>query len=76
MRIDLYTRLVLTTIALCLVWICVVITPMGTPLGAQANVQDVRIVDIKAPAVIRDMAPDGSIIRQRRAGDWDTVPTD
>ena len=75
MRIDFYTRVVLTTIALCLVWLCVVLTPMGTPVSAQPSVQNVRIVGIQAPAVIRDTAPDGSI-RQRTAGDWDTLPTD
>ena len=74
MQIDLYTRLVLTTIALCLVWLCVVLTPMGTPVSAQVNVQDVRIVGIKEPEY-RRVAEFGKPVRQVRVGDWDTLPT-
>jgi len=74
MRIDAYTRVVLTTIALCLVWLCVVLTPMGTPVSAQQGVQDVRIVGIKAPNVTRTAKPGGGVV-ESRAGDWDTLPT-
>ena len=74
MRIDLYTRLVLTTIALCLVWLCVVLTPMGTPVSAQTNVQDVRIVSIKEPAV-RRVTEFGKPVREVREAEWDQLPT-
>lgn len=33
--VDRYTRLVLTVIAACLVYLCLVLTPVGTPLRAQ-----------------------------------------
>lgn len=74
MRIDLYTRVVLTTIALCLVWLCVVLTPIGTGLSAQGGVQNVRIVGIKEPE-IRRVTELGKPIREVRADDWDTLPT-
>lgn len=35
MRIDLYTKAVLTIIAFALVWLCVVLTPIGQPIEAQ-----------------------------------------
>jgi hypothetical protein len=35
MTIDRYTRAVLTIIAAALVWLCVILTPAGTPLSAQ-----------------------------------------
>jgi hypothetical protein len=74
MRIDLYTRIVLTTIALCLVWLCVVLTPVGTPVSAQVGVQDVRIVSIKEPRIRRFTDPDG-VVREVREIDWDRLPT-
>jgi len=74
MRIDLYTRAVLTTIALCLVWLCVVLTPIGTPLAAQVGIQDVRIVSIKEPPV-RRVTEFGKPIREVREFDWDRLPT-
>jgi|WetSurMetagenome_2_1015567.scaffolds.fasta_scaffold340829_2 hypothetical protein len=33
--VDRYTRIVLTVIAACLVYLCLVLTPLGTPLRAQ-----------------------------------------
>ena len=74
MRIDLYTRVVLTVIAMCLVWLCVVLTPLGTPVSAQPNVQDVRIVGIKRPDV-RRVQELGKPTREVLAGDWDQLPT-
>ena len=35
MRTDRYTKVVLTIIAAALVWLCIVLTPAGTPLSAQ-----------------------------------------
>jgi hypothetical protein len=35
MRIDLYTKVVLTGILGCLVWLCLALTPIGTPVQAQ-----------------------------------------
>jgi hypothetical protein len=37
MRIDLYTRTVLTVIAACLLWLCVILTPTSTTLSAQTT---------------------------------------
>jgi hypothetical protein len=64
----------LTTIALCLVWLCVMLTPTGTPLSAQTSVQDVRIVSIKEPAV-RRVTELGKPIRELREAEWDQLPT-
>jgi len=61
MRIDFYTRTVLTVIAVCLLWLCVILTPTGTAVSAQTTsggsaqttastpVQEVIIVGIKHP---------------------------
>ncbi len=47
MRIDTYTKVVLTIIAACLVWICV--SRLGTPLSAQGQApQEVVLVGIRA----------------------------
>ena len=35
MRIDLYTKAVLTGILGCLMWLCIALTPVGTPVQAQ-----------------------------------------
>jgi hypothetical protein len=35
MQVDRYTKAILTVIAAALVWLCVVLTPMGTALSAQ-----------------------------------------
>jgi len=35
MHVDRYTKTLLTIIAAALVWLCVVLTPAGTPLSAQ-----------------------------------------
>jgi tRNA G37 N-methylase TrmD len=35
MQVDRYTKIMLTVIAAALVWLCVVLTPMGTSLNAQ-----------------------------------------
>ena len=79
MKTDLYTRVVLTGILLSLVWICVVLTPMGTPLTAQAAqaappapVVDVRIVGVRQPDISPSLLPGGA---PRVLGDWDSLPT-
>ena len=74
MRIDFYTRVVLTTIALCLVWLCVILTPTGSVVSAQVGVQDVRIVGIKEPG-FRRVTQIGKPVQDVREGDWDTLPT-
>ena len=78
MKTDIYTKAVLTGIQLCLVWLCVVVTPIGTPLTAQAPnpaaaapVQDVRIIGVKQPEMAR---PVGGTARPV-SGDWDALPT-
>lgn len=43
MRTDLYTKAVLTLIAGALVYLCVALTPIGTPVSAQAGASHVRI---------------------------------
>ena len=74
MRIDTYTRVVLTVIAACLMWLCVVGTPVGTPVSAQVGVQDVRIVGVKEPPIQR--TPVGfDHVTEKRLGDWDTLRT-
>jgi hypothetical protein len=35
MRVDAYTKGVLTGILACLVWLCLVLTPLGAPVSAQ-----------------------------------------
>jgi len=67
---------VLTGILLCLLWICVVLTPVGTPAMAQGRaaaspIQDVRIVSIRAPDLTTSLVtgqPD-------RVDRWDPIPT-
>jgi hypothetical protein len=44
MRVDLYTKAVLTVIAAALLWIGVAITPVGTPVGAQAAPASNRVL--------------------------------
>jgi len=73
MRIDLYTRIVLTVIATCLIWLCVVLTPVGTSAQAQVGVQDVRIVGVKHPGYSK---PDPFALGPRESrllGDWDAL---
>ena len=79
MKTDLYTRVVLTGILLCLAWICVVLTPIGTPLTAQTAqaaqpvpVVDVRIVGVRQPDTSPSLLPGGA---PRVLGDWDSLPT-
>lgn len=43
MRIDLYTKTVMTVIAAALLYLCVALTPIGTPVQAQPGVQRVVI---------------------------------
>ena len=76
MRIDLYSRVVLTGILLCLVWICVVLTPIGTPASAQGQaaappIQDVRIVSIRAPEFGKSLVTG----QAERTDRWDPLPT-
>jgi hypothetical protein len=82
MKTDFYTRLVLTGILLCLSWICVVLTPIGTPLTAQtpaaapaAAVQDVRIVGVKQPEMTNPVGATLGRAAPRPVGDWDSLPT-
>lgn len=37
MKVDVYTKIVLTGIFGCLVWLCVVLTPVGMPVQAQVG---------------------------------------
>jgi hypothetical protein len=48
MKVDLYTKAVLTIIALCLVWICVrgTFAPQPVQAAAAPAVQDVKLVGI------------------------------
>jgi hypothetical protein len=48
MKIDHYTKTVLTIIALCLVWLCVRDSFVTRPVQATAT-QDVRIVGVEIP---------------------------
>jgi len=43
MRVDNYTKLMLTIIAGTLLWLCAVLTPVGTPVQAQAPGQVVLV---------------------------------
>ncbi len=43
MKLDLYSKLVLTVIAGCLLWICIKDAALATPVNAQ-SVQNVRLV--------------------------------
>jgi hypothetical protein len=82
MRIDLYTRTVLTAIAVCLLWLCVILTPAGTAVSAQATtggsaqtpasppVQEVMIVGIKHPGY----KPRASALEPAQInGSWDPL---
>jgi hypothetical protein len=46
MSTDRYTKTILTLIAAALVWLCIVLTPTGTPLSAQtpAGADAMRVV--------------------------------
>lgn len=46
MRVDLYTKIVLTTIACCLVWLCVRDVAFITPAHAQMHSQSVFIAGV------------------------------
>jgi hypothetical protein len=37
MKVDVYTKFVLTGVFGCLLWLCVVLTPVGTPVQAQVG---------------------------------------
>ncbi len=43
MRLDVYTKVVLTGILGCLIWLCFVLTPIGTPVSAQIGPTQVVI---------------------------------
>jgi hypothetical protein len=47
MRTDLYTKLVLTVIAFCLVWICFRDVNLSTPVEAQPRPQEVVISGVR-----------------------------
>lgn len=44
MRVDLYTKGILTIIAACLTWLCVAVTAVGTPVQAQASSAHSRVL--------------------------------
>lgn len=44
MRIDLYTKMILTVIAACLVWLCISGTPLAPVVQAQPARQEVVVV--------------------------------
>jgi hypothetical protein len=46
MRIDAYTKTMLTIIALCLMWICVRDLPLLSNAQAQSSAQEVKIVGV------------------------------
>jgi hypothetical protein len=75
MPIDIYTRVVLTGILVCLAWLCVVLTPVGTPALAQAQgqpappVQNVRIVSISRPVSVNLL--NETVLTDK----WDSLPT-
>ena len=77
MRIDLYARAVLTAIALCLMWLCIILTPIGTPLVAQPldSVQDVRIVGIRHPGYEEPDRFGRRDAPRKLLDSWDSVPT-
>ena len=80
MRIDLYTRAMLTVIAACLVWLCAILTPTSTVLSAQTTIpvgqttapgpQEVIIVGVKHPG-FKPRA--GSFEAPRLNGNWDPL---
>ena len=80
MRIDLYTRIVLTVIAGCLLWLCAILTPTSTVLSAQTTIpvgqttapgpQEVIIVGVKHPG-FKPRA--GSFEAPRLNGSWDPL---
>ena len=73
MRVDVYIRIVLTVIASALVWLCIVLTPMGTPLRAQDIIQDVRIVGVKHPGYTTPNQFSLGPKESRLNGDWDSL---
>ena len=48
MRVDLYTKVVLTGILGCLLWVCVAVAPIGTPVQAQLGPTQVVIAGYQA----------------------------
>lgn len=70
MKIDLYTKVVLTIIALCLVWVCVKDVSVTQTASAQGT-QPVSIVGITGGLII----PVGiSGIEQYPSAPWDPLP--
>lgn len=55
MRIDLYTKVVLTGILGCLLWLCVALTPVGTPLHAQLGPTQVVLAGYQAGGGTRSL---------------------
>ena len=90
MKIDMYTKAVLTVIALCLVWLSLNRTPV---VSAQAGPMPVMIVDQRGqpvigpfglrvnagdqpwPVVINQSVP-VSLIAIERRGSWQPLPVD
>jgi len=56
MRTDLYTKAILTVIAICLVWMCVSVTPTVQAQAAPASPTPVMLVDARGVPL---MTPEG-----------------
>lgn len=59
MRIDLYTKVVLTGILGCLLWLCATATPLGTPVQAQLGPTPVIVAGYQAGGTVK--ALDGGL---------------
>jgi len=55
MKIDLYTKTVLTGILGCLFWLCAVLTPISTPVQAQFGPTSVIIAGYSATGGVQGM---------------------
>lgn len=53
MKIDLYTKLILTGILACLLWLCVALTPVGAPAHAQLGPTSVIIAGFGSPSGVQ-----------------------
>jgi hypothetical protein len=55
MRVDLYTKTVLTGILGCLLWLCVALTPIGTPVQAQLAPTQVVLAGYQVGGSLRSL---------------------
>jgi hypothetical protein len=53
MRIDLYTKLVLTGILGCLLWLCATVSPVATPVHAQLGPTPVIVAGYQANGTVK-----------------------